>query len=192
MKAEEIEVQELAALYDEKRDKLNARLAVWSLLLTLFGAVGYASVQPGLSGYLGVLYPLLAATIARFAGHSERILDRVKQRIYRIEQDADYCGYEHENAEQPHKGSGGHLKALRDFILLTDAVAIVVIVVRFLLEAVQLPQEARIGVAAFMVLPLGAVMLVTWHTLLDHPAHSRQGGSKPSAVWPTEERQVTK
>jgi hypothetical protein len=91
---EEIEACELQALYDEKHDKLNQRLPVWSLLVGLFSLFGYAGIQPGVAGYMVLLYPLLATCLARMAGHSERILDRIKRRIYQIEEQAGYQGYD--------------------------------------------------------------------------------------------------
>lgn len=173
MKSEEIEALELEALYDEKRDKLNARLPIWSLLLTMFTAIGYASVQAGSVAYLAALYPLLAATIARFAGQSERILDRVKQRIYAIETASGYAGYEHDNKAHStanNKDSGGHIKALRDFILLTDCITVVAVLARLLTMQIAV----TVKVLAILVATIGAilVMLVTWRWLKDQPAHA--------------------
>ena len=177
MKSEDIEAQELQALYDEKRDKLNARLPVWSLLLTLFGAVGYASVQAGLSGYLGILYPPLAATIARFTGHSERVLDRVKRRIHAIEEASGYHGYEHENAARTAKGSGGHVKALRDFILLTDALDTVI-------TALRLIEAQMTLLAVLLIFGELVVMAATWRWLDDQPAHQEQPKGRSGARTP--------
>ncbi len=163
MNADEIETRELEALYDEKRDKLSSRLPVWSLLIGLFSLFGYAGIQPGIAGYVVVLYPLLSACVARFAGHNERILDRVKRRIYQIEERAGYHGYEHDNASHG-SGSGGHSKALRDVIILTDLVALTALVARLLLDHVPA-----------LVLPLLLVEIAAlaaacvW--LYDQPSH---------------------
>lgn len=170
MKAEEIETCELEALYSEKRDKLNARLPVWSLLIGLFSLFGYAGIQPGIAGYVVLLYPLLASCVARFAGHSERILDRIKRCIYQIEERSGYHGYEHTNAGQP-QGSGGHVKALRDAILLTDLVAIVAIVVRLFLDHIP-------ALALFVVPVEAAAIAATCVWLLDEPAHQQPSTQK--------------
>ena len=68
MKPEEFEKLELEKLYGELRDKMNTRLPTWSLLITLFGAFSYASVQQGMAGYIVLCYPLLAYCVARFVG----------------------------------------------------------------------------------------------------------------------------
>jgi hypothetical protein len=49
----------------EKRDKLNARLQVWSLFVALVGGFGLASLQSGSASYVVALFPLQAALIGR-------------------------------------------------------------------------------------------------------------------------------
>lgn len=171
MKREEAEARELEALYDEKRDKLNARLPLWSLLVGLFSAFGYAGTQPGIAGYLIICYPLLAACVARFAGHNERVLIKVKRRIYAIEEASDYEGYEHENERNSTGGSGAHLKAFRDFTLLTDGISLIALVIRLFVD--HLP--------ALIILALlveAAVLAFTWRWVRDEPTH-QQSPSKP-------------
>jgi hypothetical protein len=168
MQRAEIEAKELEALYCEKRDKLNARLAIWSLLLTLFGAFSYAGTQSGVAGYVIVCYPLLAGCIARFARHSERVLDRVKRHIYQIEKASGYVGYEHQNVSGSTNGSGAHIKALRDFAILTDAIAIIAIDVRLIIID-------RLPALALLATVLGVVAIVaTCVWMHDKPAHEEE------------------
>lgn len=123
---------EYEALQAEKRDKMNSRLQIWSLFFGLVGAAGFASVQAGSLGSLVALYPLLAACLARYSGHSERVLDQVKRRISAIEIANGYSGYEQENkALASVRRSGGHVKALRDALLLTEIVATALAVRQF-------------------------------------------------------------
>src|ERR1700737_8388 len=121
---------EFEALQQEKRDKLNARFQVWSLLVGLVSASGVASVQSGAIAYVVLLYPLLAACVARFAAHSESVLNQVKAYLTEFEKRAGYSGYEHYNKSSGRKGVGAHMVALRDAILLTDGLAVVVVVYR--------------------------------------------------------------
>lgn len=122
------------AAQSEKRDKLNSRLQVWSLLVGLIGAFGLASVQSGLVGYTVALFPLLAACLARYVGHSEAVLDQVKAYLYAKETEVGYCGYEHWNCTRKRVGSGGHMRALRDVIVLVDLLAVGTVVIRLITE----------------------------------------------------------
>src|SRR5258708_5695547 len=123
MTSERLAELEYEALQQEKRDKLNARLQVWSLLVGLVGASGVASVQNGAIAYVVLLYPLLAACVARYAGHSESVLNQVKAYLLQVEKRAGYEGYEHFNKTSGRRGAGSHMMALRDAILLTDGLA---------------------------------------------------------------------
>ena len=169
VKREEIEAKELEALYDEKRDKLNARLSIWSLLITIFGAFSYAGAQPGITGYVVAFYPLLSGCVARFAGHSEQVLDRVKRRIYKIEEASCYAGYEHDNANESSSasGSGTHLKALRDFVLITDSMAIIDMVAQIFIDSLSV-----LIVLAILVEVVAVVATCVW--MHDKPAHGSE------------------
>jgi hypothetical protein len=185
MKQEEFEKLELEKLYGELRDKMNTRLPTWSLLITLFGAFSYASVQPGIAGYIVLCYPLLACCVARFVGHSENAVDKIKCRIYEMEHKSDYMGFERSNAEKSSKkGSGGHKVALRDFVLLTDAMAIIALVARLALS--HLPW------LAFIALVLEALAVwATWVFLQDEPAHQEEQKRITSALRNAEKEAVT-
>lgn len=123
MDAKKLAELEYEACQAEKRDRMNARLQVWSLLIGLIGAFGLASIQSGAIGYVVVLYPLVAACVARFAGHSENVLNQVKVYLLEVERRSEYSGYESFNKVSGRGGVGNHMRALRDAIMLTDILA---------------------------------------------------------------------
>lgn len=151
---EQLAELEYEALQQEKRDKLNSRLQVWSLLIGLVGAFGVvASIQPGAVIYAVALYPLLAACVARYTGHLESVLDQVKVYLLEVEKRAGYSGYEHfnKNKTSGHHESGGHMRALRDAILLTDGLAVAVVAWRLMLDGWYLAASLFVLVAALVV-----------------------------------------
>ncbi len=154
MKPEQLAELEYEALQQEKRDKLNARLQVWSLLVGLVGASGVAGVQSGSVAYVVVLYPLLAACVARYAAHSESVLSQVKTYLLQVEQNAGYSGYEHFNKSSGRRGVGNHMRALRDAIVLTDALAVVVV-------AWRLAADNWYMLAGLVVLAAVVVVVIT-------------------------------
>jgi hypothetical protein len=121
---------EYEACQQEKRDRMNARLQEWSLLIGLVGAFGLASFQSGLVGYVVVLYPLLAACLARYTGHSEAVLSQIKAYLLLVEVQSKHDGYESFNQASKRQGVGNHMRAYRDAIVLTDLLAVVVVVAR--------------------------------------------------------------
>lgn len=125
---------EYEALQAEKRDKMNARWQVWSILVGLIGAFGLVSLQNGATGYVVVLYPIIAACLTRFSTHSESVLDQVKAYLLAFEKKQGYQGYEHYNRAQCRRSSGGHNKALREAILCTDILAVIVLTVHLYLD----------------------------------------------------------
>ncbi len=94
MDAKELATLEYEALQAEKRDKINARLQVWSLFIGLVGAFGLASIQAGVTGFVVALYPFLAYCIAGYTSHSESVLDQVKKYLQHFETTNQYDGYE--------------------------------------------------------------------------------------------------
>lgn len=125
---------EYEALQAEKRDKMNARWQVWSLLVGLIGAFGLVSLQAGATGYVAVLYPVIAACLVRFSAHSESILDQIKAYLFDFEKQQGYQGYEHYNRAQCRRSAGSQTKALRDVIYCTDLLAVIVLVVHAYLD----------------------------------------------------------
>jgi len=122
---------EYEALQAEKRDKLNARLQLWSLFFGLVSGAGLVSVQTGAISSLIALYPFLAMCLAKYAAHSERVLDQVKARLLAVEQTCSIVGYEQVNKQQSRRRrAGSHLKAFRDAVLLSQVVATGLLVLR--------------------------------------------------------------
>lgn len=129
---EELALKEYEALQAEKRDRMQTRLQVWSVFIGLVGAFGLASLQTGLTGYVLVLYPLLGACVARYSGHNETVIEKLKSYLHIFEQTHGYRGYEQYNREVRHARSGNQVKALRDALILTEMLATIVIVIRLL------------------------------------------------------------
>src|SRR6266571_1906279 len=88
---------EFEACQQEKRDRINARLQVWSVLIGLVGAFVLAALQGGNVPYVVGVYPMLAAYVGRFASHSEAVLDQIKAYLFLMEERSEYEGYEHFN-----------------------------------------------------------------------------------------------
>lgn len=161
---------EYSALQQEKRDRMNARLSIWSLVFTLVSGFGLASLQGGTVGDLVGLYPPLSACLARYAGHSEAVLDQIKRYLFDLEEAQGYGGYEHYNAEHPLRfaASGGHKYALRLVLLVTEAGAT-------LAFSVRLVAQGWYGLAALAVLLESGALLATWRFLREgHAARSRR------------------
>jgi len=157
LKPEQFAEMEYQALQQEKRDKLNSRLQIWSLLVGLVGASGVASVQSGAVAYVVLLYPLVAACVARHAGHSESVLNQVKAYLLELEKRAGYVGYEQFNKSNGRRGVGNHMRALRDAILLTDVLAVAVVVWRMIADSWYVPAALVLVVALVVV-----VMTCRW------------------------------
>ncbi len=131
MESQKLAELEYEALQAEKRDKLNGRVQIWSLFFGLVSGAGLVSVQTGTVSYLIALYPFLAMCLARYAGHSERVLDQVKVRLLAVEQARGFTGYEivnKLNARQ--RRAGSQLKAFRDAVVLSQLVATALLVLR--------------------------------------------------------------
>jgi hypothetical protein len=148
---------EYEACQSEKRDRMNARLQVWSILIGLVGAFGVASFQAGAVGYVVALYPLLAACVARHSGHSEGVLEQIKAYLHLQEEDAGYSGYEHFNKSFRRRGVGSHMMALRDAIVLTDLLAVGVVVVRLVAD-----QQVALVVGVLAVEVAAMVLTLRW------------------------------
>lgn len=130
----ELERMEFDALQSEKRDKMNARLQIWSLFFGLVSAFGLVSIQTNAISYLVALYPILALCLARHAGHSESVLDQIKDYLQQVEKSSGYDGYERYNRLNTRRSVGGHKKALRDALLLTELLATVTAAIRLIIN----------------------------------------------------------
>ena len=154
---DELALKEYEALQAEKRERMQTRPQIWSLLLGLIGAFGLASIQSGPIGLVIGLYPFLAAAIARTSGHNEAIIAKLKWYLLLFEQTHHYHGYEQYNQAMRHAQSGHHMKALRDALLVTSALASVAVTLRLLME-----QQTILAVVVALV-ELGAMgAMVRW------------------------------
>jgi hypothetical protein len=140
---------EYEALQAEKRDRMAARLQVWQVLMALVSAFGLASIQTGAIGYVVVLYPLLAACLARYTGHSEAVLSQLKAYLLELEKRANYAGYEHYNKLSGRNNVGSHMKALRDALIITDALAVLSVIGRMIVDHWYVPAGLVVLTAIF-------------------------------------------
>lgn len=154
----EIGQLEYEALRTEERDRMNARLQIWTIFLSLASAFGLASTQSSTITYVAVLFPLLAACLARHVRHSEDALRQVRTYLYQIEKQASYQGYEHFTRCQTRTTHGGYLDALRDALLIAQGLAVAVVVVRLVAD------HAFLWVAPVISLEIVA-MVMTWRWL---------------------------
>lgn len=155
--AQELARKEYEALQAEKLARINARLAIWSIFLTLVGAFGFAGVQSSDINVLVALYPVLVSCLARHAGHNEAVLTQVKHYLFRIERLRGYVGYEHFNRRERSFAHGSHLKALRDAFVLTEVLAVGLLIWRLI------DHSWYWAIAVVLVIELLAmVMTVLW------------------------------
>ncbi len=158
MDSQKVAELEYEALQAEKRDKLNGRMQIWSLFFGLVSGAGLVSVQAGAVSSLIALYPFLAMCLARYAGHSERVLDQVKGRLLGVERACGFAGYEQVNKlNARQRRAGSQLKAFRDAVLVSQVAATALVVLR-------MP-----ALWAGIAIALGEVtlMLLTWYWLSD-------------------------
>lgn len=157
--SEDLAKLEYESLRAEERDRMNGRLQVWTIFLSLVGAFGLVSVQSGAVAYVAALFPLLACCLARHVRHSEDALRIIRKYLYKLEKDADYPGYEHFTRTIPRASHGGYLDALRDALLITQGLALAVVVARLVSDQV-------IWLAIVPVIALESVAIYfTWYWL---------------------------
>jgi hypothetical protein len=133
---EELAKLEYEALRAEERDRMNARLTVWGLYLTIVSVFGFASIQAGTTLYVIGLCPFLLACLARYTRHSEDVLRVTRKYLYKVEQASQVQGYEHFTRSMTRASHGGHVTSLRDAFLLTDLLASVMIIARLVQDHV--------------------------------------------------------
>src|SRR5437763_139047 len=145
--------REYDALRAEERDRMNARMQVWTLYLTVVGAFSFVALQSGLGVYVVALCPLVLACLSRYARHNEDVLKQLRKYLYQLEQKNGYCGYEHFTGSVVRPTHGGYRSALRDAFLLTDVLALVSVLVRLSVDRVFLaiPVVLLIDVFAIVV-----------------------------------------
>jgi hypothetical protein len=150
---------EYGALRAEELARENARLQVWTVFLSLVGAFGLVSVQGGLVAYVTALFPLLVLCLARHVRHSEDVLHQVRSYLYQLEKQYGYRGYEHFSRSVVRSSHGGHITALRDAFVLTQLLAVGVVVMRLVFDHVGLV------VVVLAVVIQGVVLVLTWRWL---------------------------
>lgn len=133
---DEIAKMQYEDLRQEERDRMNARLQFWQLY---YGLVSVFCVAFGVAGlrigaYLLAMLPVLLAFLARYIGHSEAVLKQIRKYLYSVEKQAEYDGYESYVRKMPRLSHGGYLSALRDAMLLTDALAFLVVLWRLAVD----------------------------------------------------------
>src|SRR5690348_8608964 len=114
----ELAIKEYEVLQAEKKDRMTqTRLVIWSLFFASLTGFVVAGLQSSLVAYAIAFYPLIAACLARLAGHNEAIINRLKSYLLDFE-DWHAVGYEHFNLECKER-SGSQTKALRDALTAT-------------------------------------------------------------------------
>lgn len=156
---DEFKKSEFSELQQEKRDRMNARLQIWTVFISLVSAFSLAGIQSGKTAYLVSLYPYLAACLARYAGHNESIIDQIKAYLLKIEQEQNFNGYEQYNKASKRRSSGGHKRSLRDAIALTQSLATI-----FVVHLLTRDSYSAWFIAGYVVLNI-AVVFVTMRYL---------------------------
>lgn len=161
MEIADLAMLEYEALRTEERDRINARLQVWAIFVSLSSIFGVVSLQSGMIGYVVALFPLLCLCLAFHVRHSEEVLHQIRKYLYSVEKRYTYEGYEHFVREQPRAAHGSYLTALRYAFMATQCLAVVVLIVRLWLDHVPFV-EITIVVT---ILINSCVMYMTWRWL---------------------------
>jgi hypothetical protein len=110
-------------------------------------------LQESQVAYITILFPLMAACLARYIAHGEDVLRQVRKYLRKVEKDYQYSGYEHFSNDYVRSSHGSYKKGLRDAILLFDLFAIALVMVRFAADRMLLMSVpvAIIEVAAMII-----------------------------------------
>lgn len=120
----ELFLQDRESALSEKRDKLNNRAVIWSLVFGFAGAAGFVSAQSGQVSYFVIVIPHLLSRVAAKASHDEKGVNQLKGWLKDSNKALGYTGYEEYNDKNAHgRVSGGQNRALRDTILLIQLCA---------------------------------------------------------------------
>jgi hypothetical protein len=161
MEIDDLAMLEYEALRTEERDRINARLQVWAIFVSLSSIFGVVSLQGGMIGYVVALFPLLCLCLAFHVRHSEEVLRQIRKYLYSVEKRYTYEGYEHFVREQPRATHGSYLSALRYAFIATQCLAIAVLVARLMLDRIPFVAVAIV----IMMLLNGYVLYMTWRWL---------------------------
>jgi hypothetical protein len=122
MTPEAFQQEEYNRLTTEERERMNNRLAVWTLFFTVIGAFGFISIQDGKSAYAVLAMPYLLLCLAQFVRHNEAALKQIRKYLRKLAEDNNYQGYEHWVTTIPYVAQGSYMDALRNaFVLATIA-----------------------------------------------------------------------
>jgi hypothetical protein len=161
MEINDLAMLEYEALRTEERDRINARLQIWAIFVSLSSIFGVVSLQNGIIAYVVALFPLLCLCLAFHVRHSEEVLRQIRKYLYSVEERYRHKGYEHFVREQVRAAHGSYLTALRYAFIATQCLAIVVLVVRLWLDHISFVAVAIVVV----VLINGYVLYMTWRWL---------------------------
>jgi hypothetical protein len=161
VQADDLAMLEYEALRTEERDRINARLQIWAIFVSLTSIFGVVSLQTGIIAYVVALFPLLCLCLAFHVRHSEDVLHQIRKYLYAVEVRHDYQGYEHFIREQTRVTHGSYLAALRYAFISTQCLAIAVFIVRLLLDHMPFVAVAIIVV----ILINGYLLFLTWRWL---------------------------
>jgi hypothetical protein len=159
MQTDDLAQLEYEALRTEERDRINARLQVWGIFVSLASIFGVVSLQSSMIAYVVALFPLLCLCLAFHVRHSEEVLRQIRKYLYSVEKRYTYEGYEHFVREQVRATHGSYLIGLRYAFMATQLLAICVLVARLLLD------HASVMAMIIAILINGALLATTWYWL---------------------------
>jgi hypothetical protein len=159
MQTDDLAMLEYEALRTEERDRINARLQVWAIFVSLSSIFGVVSLQSGIIAYVVALFPLLCLCLAFHIRHSEEVLHQIRKYLYSVEKRHEYEGYEHFVREQTRATHGSYLSALRYAFIATQLLAIIVLTARLLLD------NAPFAIIVVIILINGYLLYITWRWL---------------------------
>jgi hypothetical protein len=161
MEIDDLAMLEYEALRTEERDRINARLQVWAIFVSLSSIFGVVSLQSGIIAYVVALFPLLCLCLAFHVRHSEEVLHQIRRYLYSVEEHYEYKGYEHFVREQKRAAHGSYLSALQYAFTATQFLATAVLIVRLLLDHIPF---VAIAIVVIMLIN-GYVLYMTWRWL---------------------------
>jgi hypothetical protein len=161
VQTDELAVLEYEALRTEERDRINARLQIWAIFVSLTSIFGVVSLQSGVIAYVIALFPLLCLCLAFHVKHSEEVLHQIRKYLYDVELRHDYQGYEHFIRKHQRSTHGSYLNALRYAFSATQCLAIVILIARLWLDRIPVVALA----IAIVVLINGYLSFLTWRWL---------------------------
>lgn len=174
-------IEQYHALREEVIHRVNARQAMWSTLLVLAGTLLTVGVQPAISAWTAVLYPLISLCLALNWGHNDlRIGQLVWYLQYQVERPLQLEGWESYRARMKrHKGhilssgSGLHTYGAVGVFALTQLLATGIGVAR-LVEGGQLLLAIIAGLCDLAALITTAWVLRKRSQQRRHHQHSQQ------------------